>query len=297
MPFTLRPLIVFSHGNSFQAAVYSELIQHLKARGYAVEAIEKFGHDAARPVTNNWPHLVRELADFATLQALKKPGQPLFLVGHSLGGFLSLMCASKFPVLGGVPISGVVLLDSPIIGGWRAQVLRIAKKVGLMSSMSPGAVSQKRRTSWASSREAFVHFRAKKSFALWHDAAIHNYVESFSQRPTGGLQLGFDRSVETAIYNTLPDNLGKLLASHPPKCPVAFVGGSDSTELKRVGLRLTQKVVNGRIRTVNGGHLFPIENPLCTAAAIDAELLNIAALSLEPAWLNTEAQEQQQVKD
>jgi hypothetical protein len=34
--------------------------------------------------------------------------------------------------------------------------------------------------------------------------------------------------VETAIYNTLPHNLDRLLRRHPLKCPVAFIGGMQS---------------------------------------------------------------------
>ena len=63
--------------------------------------------------------------------------------------------------------------------------------------------------------------------------------------------------------------------SHPLQCPVAFIGGRDSVEIKAVGLTLTQRITEGRMRMVPGSHLFPIENPLVTAAAIDAELISM----------------------
>ena len=59
------PLIVFSHANSFPASTYGVLFRSLRARGFTVRAIEKFGHDPQYPVTSNWPHLVQQLADFA----------------------------------------------------------------------------------------------------------------------------------------------------------------------------------------------------------------------------------------
>lgn len=274
-----KPLVIFSHGNSFEAAVYGEFIQHLKARGYAVKAIEKLGHDPAYPVSNNWPHLVRQLADFIKQEASINPAQPLFLVGHSLGGFLSLMCAARFPKLAGIPIRGVVLLDSPIVGGWKAKALRYAKNLGLIQFLSPGAVSQKRKTSWLDTNAAFFHFRAKKNFLDWHDDTIRRYVESFGTGTEGSRLLAFDRAVETKIYNTLPDNMERVLAKYPLQCPVSFIGGQRSIELKKVGLKSTQKIAGERLRVVQGGHLFPIENPLLTAAAVDAEILNIAALT------------------
>ena len=144
VPTTPKPLIIFSHGNSFPASTYGVVFRSLGARGYSVKAIEKFGHDPAYPVTSNWPHLVQQLADFST-QQVKKSGQAVFLVGHSLGGFLSLMCAALHPELGGKGVRGVVLLDSPLIGGWRATGLSLAKRTSLVRSVSPGVVSRNRK--------------------------------------------------------------------------------------------------------------------------------------------------------
>ena len=269
-----RPVIVFSHGNSFPASTYGGMTTLLEARGYTVRAIEKIGHDPAYPVTSNWPHLVQQLADFSALQA-QTTGAPVVLVGHSLGGFLSLMCAAKHPGLAGGALRGVVLLDSPIISGWRAQMVGVAKLTGLVGRLGPGAVSQKRRNKWLSKEEVFLHFRAKKGFAAWDDAAIHRYVDNGTFVDGDVRHLAFDRDIETAIYNCLPDNMGQLMASHPPQCPVAFIGGRQSIEVKKVGLAMTKRITEGRVRMVDGSHLFPIENPLVTAAAIHAELTSM----------------------
>ena len=109
MSTSSRPLIIFSHGNSFPGSTYGVLFHSLEARGFQIKAIEKFGHDPRYPVTSNWPNLVQQLADFAS-QEVEKSGQPAFLVGHSLGGFLSLMCAMQHPELSGKLVRGVVLV-------------------------------------------------------------------------------------------------------------------------------------------------------------------------------------------
>ena len=69
-------MIVFSHANSFGASTYGVLFKHLKARGFAVKAIEKFGHSEHYPVTDNWPHLVQQLIDFVHIEVQKK-GEPV----------------------------------------------------------------------------------------------------------------------------------------------------------------------------------------------------------------------------
>ena len=117
-----RPLLVFSHANSYCAGTYGVLFKDLRSRGFNVKAIDKLGHDEKYPVTSNWPHLVQQLIDFARIE-VEKAGQPAFLVGHSLGGFLSLMAAARAPELA----RGVLLLDAPILGGWRATTLGVMK--------------------------------------------------------------------------------------------------------------------------------------------------------------------------
>lgn len=265
--------IVFSHANSFPASTYRVLFQHLKARGFQVNAVERFGHDAQYPVTNNWPHLVQQLADFATVH-VQRLGQPVFLVGHSLGGFLSVMAAALHPAL----VRGVLLIDSPLLGGWKANALGVAKRTQVVGSISPGKVSRQRRMSWASNEEALEHFRKKKAFARWDPEILHDYITQGLTDQEGKRVLYFSRDVETAIYNTLPHNLGRLLAANPLQCPVAFIGGRDSDEMKQVGMAMTQRITEGRTMMLDGSHLFPMEKPLATAAAIEASLLNLASL-------------------
>ena len=267
--------IVFSHANSFPASTYRVLFKHLRARGFEVSAVERYGHDPRYPVTSNWPHLVQQLADFAAPQ-VQRLGAPVFLVGHSLGGFLSVMAAARHPEL----VRGVLLIDSPLIGGWKANVVGVAKRTQVVGSISPGRVSRQRRMSWASNEEALEHFRKKKALARWDSEVLEDYVEHGLQDQDGKRVLAFDRAVETAIYNTLPHNLGRLLAAHPLQCPAAFIGGRDSEEMKQVGMTMTLRVTQGRTMMLDGSHLFPMEQPLATAAAIEAALLNLAGLKI-----------------
>lgn len=262
--------IVFSHGNSFPASTYRVLNKDLESRGFQVSAIEKLGHNPQFPVTSNWPHLVQELAEFAK-STIAQTGEKPYLVGHSLGGMLSLMCASQHPELA----AGVVLLDSPVVSGWKASALQLAKTTNWIGSVSPGRISKSRRKHWPNVDAVMTHFQHKRAFAHWHPEVLRDYAMHGTQDDNGERVLSFDREVETLIYNTLPHNLSSMLKRHPPKCPVAFIGGTHSREMKVVGSEMTHKISKGRVMWLDGSHLFPMEKPFAAAAAIEAALRNM----------------------
>ncbi len=276
-------LIIFSHANGFPAGTYGVLFRSLRARGFSVRALEKFGHEPQYPVTSNWPHLVQQLADFAAPE-MERHGQGAWLVGHSMGGFLSLMCAARHPQLGGHRVKGVLLLDSPVLGGWRARTLELVKRTQLVGSVSTGKISRKRRDSWPDADSAWEHFAHKKAFARWEPQVLRDYIAHGTHEagdgPAGQRVLSFRREVETAVYNTLPHNLDRLLRRHPLQCPVGFIGGTESLEMKQVGMSMTHRLVGRdhpeRLLMVEGSHLFPMEKPQETAAAIERALRGLS---------------------
>jgi pimeloyl-ACP methyl ester carboxylesterase len=188
------------------------------------------------------------------------------------------MAAARAPQL----VRGVLLVDSPILGGWRATTLGVIKSAQLVGSFSPGAVSHRRRNNWPNQEAALEYFRSKKAFAKWDPQVLRDYIAHGTHEEGQGAEkkrvLSFDRRVETTIYNTLPHNLDALIKRHPLKCPVAFLGGIDSVEMKQVGMAMTERITKGRITMIDGSHLFPMEKPIATAAAIEAALLSLPSV-------------------
>ena len=257
--------IVFGHANGFPAATYRVLFEAWQGAGWQVLAPPLLGHDPRFAVSNNWPRLRDEMLDFIDRHA---PGQRPVLVGHSMGGYVSLLAACKRPRLA----QGVVLLDAPIFAGWRAHAVHALKLSGLMKRGGPGRVSARRRQHWASGDEARAHFAAKRSFAVWDPRVLADYIAGgMVPDPEQGalaVRLAFDRAVETRIYNTLPHHLAALLRRHPPGCPVSYVGGTRSPEGRQAGLAATRALVGERLSWVEGSHLFPMERPAEAAAAV-----------------------------
>ena len=256
----MKPTLVFSHANGFPAGTYRQLFKHWRAAGWRVLALDKFGHDPQYPVTSNWPRLRDQLIDFI---AAKAPGGA-YLVGHSLGGVLSLLAAAKRPDLA----IGLVLLDSPVITGWRAHSVRVLKGSRLISRVSPGRVSQSRRQEWPSRKAVAEHYGAKALFARWAPGVLDDYIACGTQRQGGKTVLAFAREVETRIYNTLPHHLGAVLRRHPVRCPVGFLAGTRSTEMRQGGLGGAHALAGERFAWIEGTHLYPMEKPLETADAV-----------------------------
>ena len=268
------PLVLFFHGNSFPASTYQVMLNELRRRGLQVHTLEKIGHNPAYPVTSNWPYLVEEVHAFAQPLVDAHPG-PVVLVGHSLGGMLSLMLAALYPELA----HAVVMVDAPAVAGWQANLLHLSKKLSFTAKYSPGAVSKKRRHQWDSLDEVRQHFSSKKNFARWHPGVLEDYVQHGTREVMVDGQvrreLSFSRDIETLIYNTVPHHLESLIKRHPLKCPISLVAARHSREMKLAGIEFTKRITKGRITIIDGTHLVPMESPLATAAAVEAAILNM----------------------
>lgn len=257
--------IVFSHANGFPAGTYALLFNAWRAAGFQVLALQRFGHDPAYPVSSNWPHLRDELLAFIAREAA---GQQVHLVGHSMGGYLSLLAACRKPALA----QSITLVDSPVVAGWRAHALHMAKLTGLIQRGGPGHISARRREHWPSRVAALAHFQSKRSFAVWHPQVLADYIhagmEDDPAAGPGAVRLAFHRDVETRIYNTLPHTMQPLLKRHPPRCPISYLGGTRSPEGRQAGLAATRHIVGPRLVWLEGSHLFPMERPQDTVAAV-----------------------------
>lgn len=249
-----QPLLHFTHGNSYPAGAYDRLLEELR-RDFEVRTTDMLGHDPRYPVDDNWHALVDEL-----IARLESYDRPAILLGHSLGGAVSALAAWTRPDLARC----VVMLDSPVVAGWRAQVWRLVKALGLGRRLSPEAIAERRRNTWPSREAAREHFASKPIFQAWAPGALDDYLDHGLTAHPDGVQLRFRRDVEAAIYSSLPSDMGKILRA-PFPVPIGFIAGTRSAELRQAGLAGTRKLVGDNFATISGTHLYPMENPALTA--------------------------------
>ncbi|MGE5651330.1 alpha/beta fold hydrolase [Noviherbaspirillum sp. UKPF54] len=260
-----KPILHFVHANSYPAGTYRLFFEHLK-KNYEVQALDMHAHNPAYPVRNGWNALAQELVD----ELAARYTQPAILVGHSMGGMLSLMAAKARPEL----VRCVVLLDSPVVAGWRALLLGVAKRTGVDKKFSPAQFSENRRNLWPDAEAAYQHYASKPMFAAWPPEVLRDYIEHGLMPHPQGVTLRFTRETETAVYRSLPHHIGTMVRRGFPT-PVGFVGGAASAECRQAGLAATRRLVGRHFMLVAGGHLFPMESPATAAHAVHAMIQSL----------------------
>src|SRR6202000_3297285 len=108
---------------------------------------------------------------------------------------------------------------------------QVMKATRLMHRVSPGKISAQRRHEWPSREAVHQHFASTHKFARWGPRVRAGYRELHAGK-TPPLSRG---DIEPRIYDTLPHHLDALLKRHPPQCPVGFVAGTQSEELRQAG--------------------------------------------------------------
>ena len=256
-----KPVLQFSHANGFPAPCYGAMLGAFGDR-YRIGAIEAIGTDPRYPVTERWLHLVEQLED-----AIERDwhGEPVYGLGHSLGGYLAFLAAVRRPEL----FHAIVLLDAPIVGPIKGRILGATKRLGVVDRVTPAGATRDRRSEWPSREEAKAHFRTRRLFRDFTEECLEDYVRHALVGGHGHFRLRIDPEIEYRIYRTIPHDMSRYLRRL--QVPAAFVGGADSDVVRRVGMSL-MRGPRFLKRRIPGGHLFPFEHPREAAAAIQ-ELL------------------------
>ncbi len=129
-----KATVVIAHGLGEHGGRYAEVAAQLVGIGCAVHAIDHRGHgksDGPRAYVDKFANAVADMDTLVEMAKRQQPGKPLFLLGHSMGGALSLSYTLKH----GKKLSGLILSGPAVkLDGAPAYLPPVAK---FLSSVWP----------------------------------------------------------------------------------------------------------------------------------------------------------------
>lgn len=253
----MKDIIHFSHANGFPAGSYSTFLSYL-SDDFDIGVIDRLGHHDDYPVTDNWSYLVKQLIDYFE----HTYSQPVYAVGHSLGGVLSMIVAAQRPDL----VKGLVMLDAPLLTNFEAHGLGLVKRLGLMDKVTPAGRTLGRKEDWDSVEHASEYFKSKRLFSAFDPRCFSDYIHNATlEGDDGRRRLHFKAETEISIYRTIPNNL-----HHTERLPMpsAVIAGKGSDVFKRQHELKMRRQLGMDVSWVNGGHMFPLEQPELTVGLI-----------------------------
>ncbi|OLU35915.1 alpha/beta fold hydrolase [Pseudomonas sp. PA27(2017)] len=252
----MHQLIFFAHANGFPSATYRKLFAAL-APEYQVQHLAQHAHDPRFPVNDNWSNLVDEL-----LHHLEQCAEPVWGVGHSLGGVLHYHAALRRPDL----YRGLVMLDSPVLSRLDQLVIQAAKRLGLIDRLTPAGRTLGRREAFIDGQQARRYFAERTLFSRFDPECLDAYVEHGLLPHEDGLRLSFEAATEINIYRSVPHTSPGL--PQQLQVPLALVKGAESRVVLAHHGRMARRAPRGEFLTLPGGHMFPLEHPDATAQLI-----------------------------
>ncbi|WP_420467683.1 lysophospholipase [Panacagrimonas sp.] len=149
-PTSPKALVVLVHGLGEHSGRYAHVAEALVGAGCAVYAIDHRGHGKSggpRAFVDRFAHAVEDIDHLVDLARREQPRLPTFLLGHSMGGALSLSYALKNPgKLYALMLSGpAVALDGapPMMKPIAKFLSMVAPRLG-MFGIDPSLVSRDR---------------------------------------------------------------------------------------------------------------------------------------------------------
>ena len=248
--------LVFLHANGFPPGTYASLLNELVPLGRISTLEHRPLWQAKAPKFLDWEVYAEDA--IATLR--KQADRPVWLVGHSMGGAISLLIAHKAPEL----VKGIVALDpvtinSPFLA-WSRLAFRLWPN---KPRMIQGALGRPHH--FESHQTAFEFYRGKRAFAGIADKELMDYVTAAHASSDQGVTLRFSGEWEACVYRSPPSLWSKL---RKLTVPVHILGGKSSYVITPAVAERLRGYSNLQIEMMDAGHLLPMEKPLETAAFV-----------------------------
>jgi alpha-beta hydrolase superfamily lysophospholipase len=144
-----RGTVVIAHGIGEHSSAYRTVVERLVPAGFALYGFDLRGHGRSpgqRAYINSWDDYRQDLRAFMRFVQSQQPSQPLFLLGHSMGGIIVLDYALRYPEgLRGViaigPAIGQIVI-SPVLMAIARLISRVRPTFSMKSGLDVTAISR-----------------------------------------------------------------------------------------------------------------------------------------------------------
>ncbi|MFG2471812.1 alpha/beta hydrolase [Streptomyces canus] len=205
-----RYVALLVHGYGEHVGRYEELAGVLVAHGAAVFGPDHTGHGKSageRVLIEDFEDVVTDVHAVADLARDARPGVPLVMVGHSMGGLIAARFAQRY----GTELA-VLVLSGPVIGAWELPGALLALDEIPDTPISPASLS----------RDPAVGVAYRADPLVWHGPMKRPTVEAFA------------RTLETVSTN---GDVGPL--------PLLWLHGTDDRLVPLAGSRVGVEELGG----------------------------------------------------
>jgi len=245
--------ILCVHANGYLAALWQPVALALRAQAHVL-SLDLPGHGDSEPASSyNWSIL----ADYVG-GVLSELG-PTVLVGHSVGGATSAICAARYPQLvRGMALVDPVILPEPYYAHPEA------------SESSDFYGTSRRRRAWPSREAMRESLQSKIPYVRWQPSIFDLFVqEGVRETDDGQVALKCTPETEAEVYRrTLSYNMWPEIA-HADVPAIVLRGlskeGFGSTTAPDLAGRLRQAEDRP---LAHASHHIPMEDPNAVAAAV-----------------------------
>jgi pimeloyl-ACP methyl ester carboxylesterase len=259
------PLAVLHHANGFCKGLWAPVAHELRY-DFRLVAMDARGHgDSGRPEPPSgygWTDFADDLGAVAAHLA-EEAGTPVALgLGHSFGGTSMLGAAARHPDL----FERLVLVD-PVVPPSPAVVPPPERGAHVAELVERAG---RRRAHWESREEARAWWAERALFADWRPEALDLYaLDGLRPAAGGGFELKCPGAVEAAVFG----NSGQVDVDYWARrvdAPTLWLWASKGNFDRATYEGLAAVMDEGRVATIDAGHLAPMERPEVVVEAVRA---------------------------
>lgn len=140
IPDSPKVTLVLVHGLAEHCGRYDHVVQKLNEFGYGVYRFDNRGHGRSggkRGYLDDFHRFIDDTDLFVDRAKKENAGLPLFMLGHSMGGFITAGYGAKYPgKLKGQIFSGPVIIELPIFEPLKAMNVDEAPETPIPNDLS-----------------------------------------------------------------------------------------------------------------------------------------------------------------